>query len=610
MTYRVADYIADALVRHGVTHVFTVTGGGAMHLNHAFSVHPKLTVIYCHHEQACGFAAEGFYRATGRMAAVNVTTGPGALNVVTAVHAAYVDSIPMVVISGQVKSTTMARSQGIRQLGDQECDITDTASKITKWFERPQTHGSVHLNLDQMICHAASGRPGPVWLDIPIDVQACETEPEKNPDTTSFNYKPHTCDQEIFQVVELLRTTKRPVIYVGQGIRASGQHATLLRLLDLLQIPCVTTWNCLDLIPNDHPCYAGRPGTVGTRPGNFAVQNADLLLILGCRLNIRQISYAWHNFAPHSYKIMVDVDAAEMDKHTLKIDMKVHADLRDFMPRLLEQFYKVDLRYEPDPVHLGWIKVPDETERRLAWRKQCQKWVTDYPIITKITELVNPYIFAFELFGQLPANATVVCGDGTASVVTFQAATVQAGQRVWHNSGSAPMGYDLPAAFGAAIADPSRLTVCVTGDGSIMLNLQELQSIVGHQLPIKIFLLNNGGYRSIEQTQQAYFPDSPRHGCGPASGLTFPEFKAGAEAFGLTYYFADSHEHLEEVITVALETDGPVLCEIFLDETVPFAPKLAAVRQPDGSLLAPPLEDMSPLLPREELAAIMTVCKS
>ena len=600
MNYRIADYIADALVRHGITHVFTVTGGGAMHLNHAFATHPKLTCIYLHHEQACAYAAEGFYRVSGRMAAVCVTTGPGALNAITGVHAAWVDSIPMVVISGQVKRATLA-PDGLRQLGDQEAPVVEMVRHCTKaalLLDLPKVENIIY-GINLTLACALHRRPGPVWLDVPGDVQAMACEPASGVFEVPACVPP-VQDQEIFQVIVLLRTAKRPVIYVGQGIRASGQHETLLRLLGLLQIPCVTTWNSLDLIPNGHSCYAGRPGTVGTRPGNFAVQNADLLLILGCRLNLRQISYVWSNFAPKAFKVMVDADEAELTKPTLKIDLKVHADLRDFLPRL-EKCHRDQLNFDLEPL-----------KRHYNWTCRCRAWVAAHPVVTdeaRNAAAISPYVFTEELFKALPANATVVCGDGTASVCTFQAADIKPGQRVFHNSGSAPMGYDLPAAIGAALADPSRLTVCVTGDGSIMQNLQELQSIVGLNLPIKIFVLSNGGYRSIQQTQENYFKDSAAHGCGPGSGLTFPDFSKIARAFQMGFIRLKSglEMHLLFDGYVFCKGEKPVIMEIMLDPTVAFAPKLASRQLADGSFVTPPLEDMSPFLPREELAAVMKI---
>ncbi len=592
MNYRVADYIADALVRHGVTHVFTVTGGGAMHLNHAFATHPKLTCVYLHHEQACAYAAESFAKLTGRMAAVNVTTGPGALNAVTGVHAAFVDSIPMVVISGQAQTNTMTTGR-LRQVGDQEAKVCSAVKDMVKDFELFDGAPMAKHMTDRLLSLATIGRPGPVWLDVPGDVQGAQIEKYKPASFVGIEKFAEPCDQEIFQVIELLRTAKRPVIYVGQGIRASGQHETLLRLLDLLQIPCVTSWNSLDLIPNDHPSYAGRPGICGTRPGNFCVQNADLLLIIGCRLIIRQTSYKWEQFAPKAFKVMVDVDSAELDKPTLKIDLKVHADLKDFLPRLLKQ---------------AWKPTPP-----IEWLFQCHRWVRDYPVVTEpmwSTPLLHPHAFLTDLYRALPAHATLVCGDGTPCISGFQCAIVKSGQRVYHNAGSAPMGYDLPAAIGAAVAEPERLTVCLTGDGSIMQNLQELQSIIGLGLPIKIFLLNNGGYRSIEQTQSEKFPGSPLHGCGHSSGLSFPNFERLARAFGFTYRRADKVNPLytpDVAISHTLKDPGAAFCEVMLDPTVSFSPKLTATMQPDGSFSIPPLEDMTPLLPRDELAKIMKI---
>ena len=560
-----------------------------MHLNDALGNHPSLTTIFCHHEQACAMAAEAYYRVTGRMAAVNVTTGPGAINALNGVFGAYVDSMAMVVVSGQVKRETLARSTGLplRQLGDQEADVIQMVHGITKYSALVDDPTDIGYHLDRAIHLAASGRPGPVWLDIPIDVQSALVSPEslRKYDPVEDHRPPRTQDLQsaVNGVIAELRAAKRPVIYAGTGIRLSSQYARFLYLARRLRVPVVTAWNSNDLLPDDHPAYAGRPGSLGNRAGNFTVQNADLVLILGCRLNIRLVSYNWKSFAPKARRIMVDIDAAELDKPTLAIDQKVQADLASFLPAF-------DAMTEGwQPAHEGW----------LAW---CRTRLARYPVVLpeywNKPEPVNPYCFVQRLFEQLREGDVVVCGDGTACVTTFQAAAVRANQRIFHNSGCASMGYDLPAAIGTAIARPDLdRVICLAGDGSIMMNLQELQTIVGLNLPIKVFVLNNAGYHSIRQTQSSFFKGRIV-GCGTDSGLSFPDFAKVATAFGIPFVRCQRHDELQDAIGRTLAHDGYAMCEIALDLEQQFAPKLSSRKLEDGSMVTSSLEDMAPFLSR------------
>ncbi len=595
---RVADYIAQTLTQHGIRHVFMVTGGGAMHLNDAFGRCPDLTAVCCHHEQACAMAAEGYFRVTNRLAAVNVTTGPGATNAITGVYGAYVDSMGMVVISGQSKWETLVRSTHLplRQLGDQEVDIVRMVEGVTKYAVLVQDPLTIRYHLERALHLAGSGRPGPVWLDVPINVQGAKVDPAAlrayDPAEDAIAFATTDLDAAVAAVVARLRTAERPVIYAGTGLRLAGQEAAFLELAGRLGVPVAPAWNSNDLLPDDHPAYAGRPGSIGNRAGNFTVQNADLLLILGCRLNIRQVSYNWENFARHAFKIMVDVDAAELRKPTLKIDLPVHADLRDFLPRLQAQT-------------AGWVP------RHEGWLAWCRERVRRYPVVLpeywRSEDKVNPYCFMDRLFAQLEDHELVVCGDGTACVTAFQAATIRPGQRLFHNSGCASMGYDLPAAVGVAIARPDRpRVICLAGDGSIMMNLQELQTIAGRGLPVKIFVLNNSGYHSIRQTQQNFFADNIV-GCGTDSGLSFPDFGRLAAAFGLPFQRCADHAGLAAAIAATLAAPGPALCEIMLDLRQAFAPKLSSRRLDDGRMVTSPLEDMAPFLSREELRENMIV---
>ena len=590
---RVADYIAECLVTHGIKHVFTVTGGGAMHLNDAFSRNKALHPVCLHHEQACGMAAEAYCRLSGRLAAVNVTTGPGGINALNGVHGAYTDSIGMVVISGQVKRETMVGSYGLplRQLGDQEVDIISMVQGITKFATVLRVAEDVRYVMEKALYLASSGRPGPVWVDVPMDIQGANIDP-----TTLRGFTPEqegflqgaALLEKIQEIARILADAKRPVIMPGTGVRISGAHADFLALVNLTKFPVATAFNAHDVLADDHPSYVGRPGTVGDRAGNFAVQNADCVLVLGCRLNIRQISYNWESFAPDATKIMVDVDAAELAKPTLKIEVPVHTDLKLFLPMLVEAM-------------AGYIPTSSQRDY-LAWCiARRQRYPVVLPEYTQMTDAVNAYIFADALFAAMGKRDVVVTANATACVTTFQAAKLQEDQRLFSNSGSASMGYDLPAAIGAAYAEPDRRIICLAGDGSIMMNLQELQSIIAQNLNIKIFLLNNSGYSSIRQTQTAYFSDNI-FGCDAASGVTFPDFTRIAAAFGFPVRRIVNHDSLRSLLSETLEEAGPQFCEVLIDPAQIFAPKLSSRKLDDGRMVSSPLHDMAPFLPREELA--------
>lgn len=595
MSIRVADYIASFLAGRGVRHVFLVTGGGAMHLNDAFGRCRGITYVPCHHEQACAMAADSYHRMTGRVAAVNVTTGPGGTNALTGVHGAYTDSQAMFVVSGQVKWETMVRSTGLplRQLGDQELDIISMVGPITKYAEVVSDPATIRMHLEKAWHLATTGRPGPVWLDIPMNVQGARVDPAAltgwTPPARPEGPRPLTgapLRERGQALLDRLARAERPVVIGGGGIRASGRHADFIALVEKLGVPVVTGWNAHDILWDDHPLACGRPGIIGDRAGNFAVQNADFLLVLGSRLNIRQVSYAWKAFARAAYKVMVDVDLAELQKPTLSIDLPIHASLQDFFDELRT------------------LTVPAPRAAQREWLDWCRERRRRYPVVLPEYRTgarnVNPYVFVEELFKLLPEGQKVVTGDGSACVVSFQAAHLKKGQRLYTNSGCAAMGFDLPAAIGAAVALDGEPVVCLAGDGSIMMNLQELQTIRTLGLPVRVFLLNNEGYHSIRQTQQAYFPDNVV-GCGAESRLGFPDFAKVADTFGFKYRRVDAHADLARVLGEALALPPPVLCEVVLDLRQQFAPKLASRRLEDGTMVSSPLEDLAPFLDRAEL---------
>lgn len=594
---KLSDYVANKVVELGARHIFMVTGGGAMHLNHSFGTHKNLECIFNHHEQACSIAAEAYYRLTNKLAVVNVTSGPGGTNAITGVYGAFVDSIGMLVISGQVKWETTVRSTGLplRQYGDQELDIEELVTPVTKYCSMVTDPQNIRYELEKAFYLACSGRPGPCWLDIPLNVQGAQIDPSSlrgfDPSELSEPWIKKDLEEVSKEILQKIQNAKRPVIFAGGGVRLSGQHGAFLKLVKKLDIPVVTGWNAHDVIWNDHPNYAGRPGTVGDRAGNFITQNADLILILGSRLNIRQISYNWNSFAREAYKIWVDIDEVELQKPTVKAEMPVHANLKDLIPALINSNYSGRTRQ-----HEEWMEWSLERNRR-------------FPVVLPEywkNEKVNPYCFVDTLFKQLKEDQIIVAGNGSACVVSFQAANLKQGQRLWTNSGCATMGYDLPASIGAHKGSGNKPIICLAGDGSIMMNLQELQTISGNKYPIKIFILNNSGYVSIFQTHRNFF-NGVEVGGGPKSGVTFPNFEKLSQAFDLPYCKAEKHEELGDVISATLAVEGPAVCEIMIDENVVFAPKLGAKQHPDGRITSPPLEDLSPFLSREVLRENMII---
>jgi len=596
---KLSDWVANKLADHGIRDVFMLTGGGAMHLNHSLGTHPHLKTTFTHHEQALAMAAEAYYRLTNRLAVVNVTSGPGGTNAITGVYGAYVDSIGMLVISGQVKTETTVRYTGLplRQYGDQELDIEELVRPVTKYATMVTDPITIRYHIEKALYLATSGRPGPVWLDIPLDVQASLIDPDGLPgfDPAKIDepWRETDLPEAAKAILDKLQAAERPVVFAGGGVRLSGAHDAFLKLIEKLGVPVVTGWNAHDALWNDHPLYCGRPGTVGDRGGNMVTQSADLLLVLGSRLNIRQVSYNWKSFAREAFKIWVDIDPIELRKPSVTPDMPVVANLADLIPALLAAEYP-----GPSDAHREWLEWSKERVRRFP---------TVLPEYRDHGPRNHPYVALGELFGQLDDNDIVVTGNGSACVVGFQTAHIKRGQRLWTNSGCATMGYDLPAAIGVCTATGgNQRVICVAGDGSIMMNLQEMQTIAGYGLPVKVFLINNSGYVSIFQTHRNFF-NGVEVGGGPKSNLTFPHFGRIAAAFGFAYQRSESHNDLAAAISATLAADGPALCEIVVDENVSFAPKLGAKVHPDGRITSPALEDLSPFLPREVLQENMRI---
>ncbi len=596
MKIKVAKYIAEFLVKNGIRDCFMVTGGGAMHLDDALGHEDGLHCVFNHHEQACAIAAEGYTRMTGKLAAVCVTSGPGGTNAITGVMGGWVDSIPMFVLSGQVKRETTIWScpeLGLRQLGDQEFNIIGSVSNMTKYAVMLTEPKETAYHLEKALYLAKEGRKGPVWLDIPLDVQGAVIETEElvhfDPDAERVRAVPDVKKETAQMILKKIKEAKAPLILAGTGIRLGDAHSELLSLIEKLHIPVVTAWNANDTVAFDNPYFAGMPGTVGTRAGNFAVQNCDLLLSLGCRMNIRMIGYNHFDFAKNAYKIVVDIDPLELAKPTIRPDLPVNADVKTFMDALLAEDYSSQKQHEP-------------------WVKWCRKLVETYPTVSldyhkKGNEPINPYVFLDRLFAQLGEEERIICGNGSACVMTFQACKIKQGQRMFTNSGCAAMGYGLPAALGVSVSDNSRRVVCIDGDGSVMMNIQELATIAHNHLDIKLFILNNNGYHSIRQTQTNLFKP-PFIGIDGKSGVGFPDFGKLSDAFGIKYFLLRSEEECDLVLEEMLCSEGPCICEVLIDEKQNFAPKSSSKVMPDGRIMSPSLDDMAPFLDREEFEAI------
>lgn len=639
MRMKVSNYISQKLVDSGITQVFTVTGGGAMHLNDALGHQEGLHCLYNHHEQACAIAAEAYARVRGSIAAVCVTTGPGGTNAITGVLGGFLDSIPMLILSGQVRYDTTARwsGVGIRAMGDQEFDITKAIDCMTKYSEMVIDPMRIRYTLEKAIYLALSGRPGPCWLDIPLNVQGayletedligfspedyerggdgwvCKSEAKLEEDEAGCGETrqvlPKKVSTEIARtILEKIKASSRPVINAGNGIRIGQAHEAFLRVVDKLGIPVVTGWNSQDCIDDAHPLYTGRGGGMGDRAGNFAIQNSDLVLSLGSRLSIRQVGYNYTTWAREAYVIVNDIDPEELKKPSVHVDLPVHADVKDLLTaleELLDSEYKASLEH---PLFCGGKGLDDRT-----WTETCQMWKEKYPVVlpkhyqSGADEEANVYALIKELSSRLPENRITVVGNGSACVVGGHGYLIKKGQRFLSNSAVASMGYDLPAAIGASVAEWGEDIILVTGDGSIQMNLQELQTIIHHHMPIKIFLINNGGYHSIRQTQKNFFGE-PLVGIGEDSrDLSFPDMEKLSAAYGYPYVCANHNSQLADAIETALKTEGPVICEVIVSKDQNFEPKSAAKRLPDGTMISPPLEDMYPFLSEEEMERNMII---
>ena len=602
---KLSDYVVQFVADLGVTHVFLVTGGGAMHLNQSLGAEPRIRAICNSHEQASAIAAEGFAKATNGLGVCMVTTGPGGTNAVTGVAGAWCDSTPTLFLSGQVKRPDRmfaadGTALGMRQLGVQEIDICSIVRPITKYAVTILEPLDIRYHMEKAVWLALHGRPGPVWIDIPIDVQAMEIpDPGSlrsfDPSSPSETQATGSSDvaQEVLRFIDKLNQSERPLLFAGNGIRLARAEREFAELRMLLGIPTVATWCAADLVPSDDPTFVGRPGSLAARGANFALQNSDLLLAIGVRLDFAITGYAPHNLAREAHTAAVDIDTAELQKLHPHLQQLIHADAREFLTELLQQQHRI-LRRDRKP-----------------WLDRCADWKTRYPVVTEEHRKPEGPVSIFNLAEVLgkavnPEDRLVVGSSGSGIEIFLFAVPTLHSQRLYHTAGLGSMGFAIPTAIGVAAANPGREVIAVDGDGGFQFNIQELETIHRLQLPIKFFVLNNDGYSSIRASQKAYF-GAASIGADSHTGLTIPSLSKVAAAYGLGAHIIEDQTNLAAEIRKVLAMPGPVVCDVRVLPDEARAPRLQSYQRPDGSFVSKPLEDLFPFLPREEFLANMIV---
>lgn len=585
MQMRVADYITSKLYEAGGECVFLITGGMIMHLTDALLQHKKQQYVCCHHEQAAVMAAEAYGRMTNKLGVAYVTAGPGALNTLNSVTGAFVDSSPCIVVSGQSK-VSQAKITSSRQFALQGYNTIPIFKEVTKYAVMLDDISKVRYEIEKCIYIAQSHRVGPVWIECPIDIQGTSFNPDEYegfiPPTQTNSYNQNVKEQ-VAKVVQYLHSSKRPCILVGAGIRLSGAIEEFFNLINKLNIPVMTSRLGMDLIGHDHPLFVGRPGTYGDRASNFCIQNSDLLLSIGCRLAIGLVSYDYDKFAKNAIKIVVDIDQEELDKPSVIPDLPILADAKEFIKELMAQL--ADYRFD-NPL----------------WLSKTQSWKIKYPVdLPEYYEEINginSYHFYSELSKKAPADGIFLLDTGSCFHAYAQAFQVKKGQRHIITGGLSTMGY-MPGAIGVAAANPGENIFCITGDGSLQMNIQEFQTIAHNSFPIKLLVLNNNGYLLIRLTQNN-FQDGRHIGTDKETGVSFPDLQKIATAYGIPYMKISDNNELTSKLDAIFNSNGPLVCEIMSPPNQILIPRVASKQMEDGSMVSMPYDDMYPFLPREE----------
>ena len=581
---KLSDYVVHFIEQQGVKDIFLLPGGGCIHL--VDSIGKSNINFVCNlHEQACSVAADAYGQYTNNIGVCLVTTGPGGTNAMTGVAAAWLDSTPMLILSGQVQKKDMINDRGTRQIGFQEISMVNIAAPLTKYAETVICPEEIRYHLEKAVYLAINGRPGPVWIDIPLDVQAAEID-----ETTLRGFTPDkkvgtNISEQVSNIIDDLNRAERPAILAGNGIRLAGSIDAFNKLAGLLQIPVLLTWKAIDFMEEEHPLFVGRPGGVGQRGANFSQQNSDFLICIGARLDHGQTAYQHKFFAREATKVIVDVDENEINKLEMDIAYPMAVDAGEFIEEMLRQKDKIN-------IHAS------------AWLSQCKQWQAKYPVVLpeywEQKEYVNNYVFIDALSDVLPEGALIVPGSsGGCSEVTMQAFRMKKGMRMFNSEGLGPMGFGIPAAIGGCIAAGRKETICIDGDGGFVMNIQELEVVKRLNLPIKFFVLNNDGYVSIRNTQNTHF-EGRLVASSPMSGLSLPSVRNNAYTYGLKYLRIENHYQIEDRIKEFLDLSGPAICEVMLPPTHVTAPKASVYKKADGSFAARPMEDLAPFLDREE----------
>lgn len=585
---KLSDYVIKRLEEIGTEHMFMLPGGGAMHLNDSLGRSKKIKYICCMHEQGCAIAAEAYARVNNGVGLLMVTTGPGGTNALTGVAGAWLESTPMIVISGQVKRMDMINGQGIRQQGMQELDIVSVVKPITKYAALVDDPMMIRYHLERAVYEATHGRKGPVWLDIPLDVQAAMVDENE---LIGYHPLPETknahLEKQVLQVIDILNKSKRPALLLGNGIRLADGLSELDEVIRALNIPVLTSWNGIDLIGENNPLYFGRPGGLGHRYANFIQQNSDFFLSIGARMNLLQTGYNFDGFAGKAFKVMVDIDKNELHKINVCPNLPICADAKEFLQLILK--------------NRNLIRPVD----RKSWFSYCRSMKEKYPIIIpeyrEQKELVNTYCLIEKISDYMTEDDIFVSGSsGSCIDISMQTFRVKKGQRVFCTKGLASMGYGLPSAIGACLAGGGRRTVGVNGDGGFVMNIQELETVRRLNLPVKIFVLSNRGYGAIKATQTNIFQGN-LVACNEDSNLSLPHPAKIAEAFGLKTETINNNAELGDKVKSVLDYPGPVICEVMTPIDLVAAPKQVSYKLPSGQMASKPLEYMNPPLSEDEM---------
>lgn len=591
---KVSDYIIKRLEETGAEHMFMLPGGGAMHLNDSLGKSDKIQYVCCLHEQACSIAAEAYARVNNKMGLLMVTTGPGGTNALTGVAGAYLESTPMFVVSGQVKRMDMINNQGVRHQGMQELDIISVVDSITKYAALVDDPQMIRYHIERALYEATHGRKGPVWLDIPLDVQATMVEEDALIGFTPLPQAKNThLEKQVLEVIELLNQSERPILMAGNGIRLSEGLEEFEEVMELLNIPVLTTWNGIDLIEETNKLYYGRPGGLGHRYANFMQQNSDFFLSIGARLNLLQTGYNFDGFAREATKVMVDIDNAELHKINVRPDLPICADARDFMRLLLKHKEKIQKKDRSE-----WFAYGDRLKEK-------------YPIVSpeywKQKEKVNTYCLLETISKYMEPEDVYVSGSsGSCIDISMQTFRVKKGQRVFCTKGLASMGYGFPSAIGACLASGGKRTVGVNGDGGFVMNIQELETLSRLNLPVKMFVLSNRGYGAIKATQTNLF-QGHLVACDEDSNLSIPPIAKVAGAYGLKTVTIENNQELDEKVKEVLDYQGPVICEVMTPIELTARPKQVSYKRSDGQMESKPLEYMNPPISDEEMEENMII---